>query len=293
MTPRRFAETSARERGTGIALPVWRRARQRRARKLGELRERLERARALESVPPEQYGFDLDAAARMYRITSFLYRRYFRTECHGIERLPEGRVMLVANHGSHALAFDGANILTACLLDAEPPRLLHAMADHRLMELPFLGRSARRIGAVDGQRDTCIRMLREGAAVLTFPEGTRAHDRHFRDRYRLAPFGHGFARVALAAHAPIVPVAVIGCEEEAPSLANPRWLRRLMKTHAAPITPTLVVPLPARYRLYFGEPIKLSGPPTEATVTAGVRTVRDALAEMLATGLAARRHVFW
>jgi 1-acyl-sn-glycerol-3-phosphate acyltransferase len=293
MTPRQFADGVAPDRQSGIALPTWRRARRRRARKLAELRERLERARALERVPPEQYGFDLDAAARMYRVTSFLYRRYFRTECHGIERLPEGRVMLVANHGSHALAFDGANILTACLLDAEPPRLLHAMADHRLMQLPILGRSARRIGAVDGSREVCIRMLREGAAVLTFPEGTRAHDRRFRDRYRLAPFGHGFARVALAAHAPILPVAVIGCEEEAPSLANPRWLRRLMKTHAAPITPTLVVPLPARYRLYFGEPIRLSGPQTEAAVTAGVRTVRDALGDLLAKGLAARRHVFW
>jgi 1-acyl-sn-glycerol-3-phosphate acyltransferase len=293
MTPHRFAEPSAHGRDGGVALPVWRRSRKRRARKLAELRERLERARALERVPPEEYGFDLEAAARMYRFTSFLYRRYFRTECHDIDRLPEGRVMLVANHGSHALAFDGANILTACLLDAEPPRLLHAMADHRLMQLPILGRSARRIGAVDGSREACTRMLREGAAVLTFPEGTRAHDRRFRDRYQLAPFGHGFARVALAARAPIVPVAVIGCEEEAPSLGNPRWLRRLMKTHAAPITPTLVVPLPARYRLYFGEPIRLSGPLTEATVTAGVRTVRDTLATMIDAGLAARRHVFW
>jgi 1-acyl-sn-glycerol-3-phosphate acyltransferase len=229
----------------------------------------------------------------MYRITSWLYRRYFRTECHGIEHLPAGRVVLVANHGSHALAFDGANILTACLLDAEPPRLLRPMADHRLMQLPVLGKSARRIGAVDGDRSECIKLLRENAAVLTFPEGTRAHDRRFRDRYRLAPFGHGFAHVAMAARAPIVPVAVIGCEEEAPSLGNPRWLRRLMKTHAAPITPTLVVPLPARYRLYFGEPIHLSGPATEANVTAGVRTVRDTLGAMLAEGLAARRHVFW
>ena len=129
--------------------------------------------------------------------------------------------------------------------------------------------------------------------MLTFPEGTRPHDRRFRDRYQLAPFGHGFARVALAAHAPVVPVAVIGCEEEAPSLANPLWLRRLVKTHAAPITPTLVVPLPARYRLYFGEPIRLAGPTTEANVTASVRTVRDALGDLIAAGLAARRHVFW
>lgn len=257
------------------------------------LKARLERAVALERVAPERKGFDVDAATRVLRVTAFLYRRYFRTQSHGLENLPDGRFMLVANHGSHALAFDGANVLSACLLDAEPPRLVHAMADHRLMELPILGCSARRIGAVDGRRATCIRLLREGSAVLTFPEGTRAHQRRWRDRYKLAPFGHGFARVALVTGAPIVPVAVIGCEEEAPLLANPPWLRRLVGTHSAPITPTLVFPLPVRYRLYFGTPIRLSGPLTTATVTAGVRQVRDALAALIADGLAARRHVFW
>src|SRR5262245_47907792 len=51
---------------------------------------------------------------------------------------------------------------------------IYTMADHRLMELPILGRAARRIGAVDGTRPSCIRLLRAGAAVLTFPEGARA-----------------------------------------------------------------------------------------------------------------------
>lgn len=288
MTTPSTAGRSAR-RPTSVSLP----AAAPPARGVADVRERVVRARALERVAPERHGFDVESAARLYGITTFLYRRYFRTECHGIEHVPAGRVMLVANHGSHALAFDGANILTACLVEGEPPRLVHAMADHRLMQLPILGRAARRIGAVDGRRATCIRLLRDGAAVLTFPEGTRAHERRFRDRYRLAPFGHGFARVALVAHAPIVPVAVIGCEEEAPVLANPRWLRRLVRTHSAPITPTLVVPLPARYRLHFGEPIRLAGPVTPATITAGVRMVREALAALIARGLAARRHVFW
>jgi hypothetical protein len=37
----------------------------------------------------------------------------------------------------------------------------------------------------------------------------------------------------------------------------------------------------------------LSGPVTTAAISAGVRTVRDALATLLGEGLAARRHVFW
>jgi 1-acyl-sn-glycerol-3-phosphate acyltransferase len=255
--------------------------------------ERIRQALALEGDTAQALAFDVDAAARVYKTTGWLYRRWFRTECHGIEKLPPGRVMLVANHGSHALAFDGASILTACLFEAEPPRIVRPMADHRLMELPNLGKSAKRIGAVDGRPTSCINLLRDGAAVLTFPEGTRAQQRRFRDRYKLAPFGYGFARVALLARAPIVPVAVIGCEEEAPLLANPRWLRRLVGTHSAPITPTLVFPLPAKHRLWFGDPIHLTGPITSGTVSTGVRLVREALANLVAHGLAAREHVFW
>jgi len=83
-------------------------------------------------------------------------------------------------YGSHALARDGTNIVTACLLDAEPPRLVHGMAVHRLMELPIRGRAARRIGAVDGTRPSCIGLLNAGAVVLAFPEGIRALTRGFR-----------------------------------------------------------------------------------------------------------------
>src|SRR5262249_2644821 len=146
---------------------------------------------------------------------------------------------------------------------------------------------------VDGRRAPCIRLLRAGGVVLTFPEGARVHERPFRDRYRLGPFGHGFVRVAMVTQTPIVPVAVVGAEEEAPLLANPPWLRKLVRTHSAPVTPTLVVPLPVRYRVFFGEPIRLPGPPTTVSVVAGVRVVRDAIARQLAEGLQARRHLFW
>jgi len=258
-----------------------------------EVRARLLSARELERVPPERYGFSVDAASWLFLITSVIYRWYFRTRCFGIEALPRGPVLLVANHGSHVLAWDGANIVTACLLDAEPARLVHGMAEHRLMELPILGRAARRIGAVDGTRPSCISLLRAGAAVLTFPEGARALTRVSRQRYQLASFGHGFAHVALATGVPVVPVAVIGAEEEAPLIANPTWLRRLARTPIAPITPTVVVPLPVRYRIHFGAPLWLHGPLRPDRVAREAERVRRALAALIQQGLAARRHVFF
>ena len=257
-----------------------------------EVHARLLRARALESVAPEAYGFDLKAATRSYLVTSIMYHWYFRAQCYGLEALPRGPFLLVANHGSHVLSWDGANILSACLLDADPPRLVHGMAEHRLMELPVLGKIARQIGAVDGRRDSCISLLRAGAAVLTFPEGTRALSRSFRRRYELAAFGHGFAHVAIETGVPVIPVAVIGSEEEAPLLANPRWLQKLIRTPVAPLTPTLFVPLPVRYRIYFGSPMRLSGPATAERAAYGTARVRAAIEQLIKQGRALRAHVF-
>ena len=259
----------------------------------GVVRARLAAACALEHPPPERFGFRFEAATRLFLVTGVMHRRYFRVECHGIEALPRGPVMLVANHGSHVLAWDGAMILTACLLDADPPRLVHGMAEHRLMELPIIGRAARRIGAVDGRRDTCADLLRAGGAVLTFPEGVKALRRPFRERYRLLEFGHGFMHVALGTGAPIVPVAVIGPEEEAPLLADPAWLARLVRTPVAPLTPTLVVPLPVKYRIHFGAPLRFRGPAAPDAVARHVAEVRAAVQELVRQGLRMRRHVFF
>jgi 1-acyl-sn-glycerol-3-phosphate acyltransferase len=257
------------------------------------IRTRLAEACTLEMPPPERFGFRFDTAVRLLLVTGAFHRKFFRVECHGIESLPRGPFMLVANHGSHLLSWDGAMIMTSCLLEADPPRLVHGMAEHRLMELPVLGTAARRIGAVDGRRATCESLLRAGAAVLTFPEGVEALTRPFSQRYQLHSFGHGFMHVALATGAPIVPVAVIGAEEEAPLLANPAWLARLLRTPVAPLTPTVVFPLPVKYRIYFGSPMRPKGSATPEVVARNAGTVRTAVQGLVDAGLAARRHVFF
>src|SRR5439155_1582660 len=112
-------------------------------------------------------------------------------------------------------------------------------------------------------------------------------------RYRLRGFGHGFVHVALATGAPIVPVAVIGAEEEAPLIANPAWLARLVRTPVAPITPTIVFPLPVKYRLHFGAPIHLKGSGGPEMVARQAQHVRAVLQDLIDRGLAARHHVFF
>jgi 1-acyl-sn-glycerol-3-phosphate acyltransferase len=229
-----------------------------------------------------------------------LYRYWFRVETSGIEHVPPGGVLLIANHAGQ-LPFDATMVATAMLLEADPPRLLRGMAEYWVQQLPFVSEFASRGGAVAGTPETCREMLEAGEAVMVFPEGVRGMNKLYKDRYKLQRFGTGFLRLALEAQVPIVPVAVVGSEEQQPGLANWRGLGRALGMPAFPITPTFpwlgplgLLPLPVKYRIYFGEPIHFEGSPTDedAVIEEHVARVREAIEALFARGLAERKGVF-
>src|SRR5262249_45175236 len=135
--------------------------------------------------------------------------------------------------------------------------------------------------------------------LLVFPEGVRGISKPFQRRYQLEDFGLGFMRLALETRTPIVPVAVIGGEEQDPAVGNFKGLARFLGMPAFPVVPQLFlgvpVPLPTRYRLHFGEPLHFEGDADEddIDIEARVTRVRDAIERLLRRGLAAREHVFW
>ncbi|RIK97624.1 MAG: glycerol acyltransferase [Proteobacteria bacterium] len=229
-----------------------------------------------------------------------LYKLWFRVQTHDIDRVPAGRVLLIANHAGQ-LPFDAAMIAMAMLLEAEPPRIVRGMAEYWVSQLPWVSVYATRGGAASGTPDTCREMLEAGECVLVFPEGVRGMNKLYRDRYKLMRFGTGFMRLALEAQAPIVPVAVVGSEEQNPGLANVGRLGRALGMPAFPITATFpwlgplgMLPLPVKYHLYFGEPMQFSGAPSDedALIDAQVAQVRAAIESLFERGLAERRGVF-
>jgi hypothetical protein len=71
---------------------------------------------------------------------------------------------------------------------------------------------------------------------------------------------------------------------------------RLLDFPHFPITATgLPFPLPVRYRLWFGAPMRFTGraDDEDAVLEPKVARVRDAVAGLLAKGLSEREHVFW
>ncbi len=260
-------------------------------------RERLEKL-----TPPrneygvDPYGLDLDFAVAALAPFLWLYRKYFRVEVHGIEKVPaEGRALVIANH-SGQLPFDAAMLGVALTVEMDPPRYARALVEKWVPTLPFVSSFYARLGQVVGTPENCRRLLAAEEAILVFPEGVRGLNKLFRERYRLQDFGLGFMRLALEAEAPIVPVGIVGAEEQAPALANLRSLARLLAMPALPITPTpFALPLPTRYHIHFGDPMRFTGSADDedAVLEGKVNEVKGAVQKLLDDGVRARKHVFW
>lgn len=246
----------------------------------------------------DPFGLSRESVRTAATIARWLYRHYFRAESFGIENVPAtGRLILVANH-SGQLPFDGLVIGSACFLEPPQPRLIRAMVEFFVPTVPFASYLFSRWGQITGTPENCRRLLSAEEAVLVFPEGARGISKPFSKRYQLAEFGKGFMRLALETGAPVVPVAVIGAEEQAPAV-NVRPLAKLLRMPSFPVVPyppfVAPVPLPVKYRLYFGEPMKFSGDPDDddEMLDDKVKQVKNRIQGMIHQGLRAREHVFW
>ncbi len=157
-------------------------------------------------------------------------RLCFRFRAVGVENVPaKGPVLLAANHVSF---FDPAAV------GAAVPRPLHFMAKAELFRMRAVGGLLRRLNAhpVDrGGADAAalraaLSLLREGRALVVFPEGTRGLEGVLR------PGKAGTGMLAALAEAPVVPVYVQGTGRALPRGG--------------------VLPRPARIRVAYGPPIQ-------------------------------------
>lgn len=265
-------------------------------------------AARLRRMPTEtnEYGYDpwglnVDVARQALVIATLLYRYWFRVEAFGIDNIPDGRVLVISNHAGQ-VAIDAAMIGTATVLEREPPRIVRGMGEYWLPTVPFVNLLMSRTGSVVGTPKNCTDLLAREEAVIAFPEGVRGMNKLFSERYRLQEFGSGFMRLALATHTPIVPIAVIGSEEQAPALANLTGLGKLLGMPAFPITltwpwlgPLGLLPLPTKYRIYFGKPMRFEGDPDDedAVIDRKVQKVVDTIQGMIDRGLSERPGIFF
>ena len=254
----------------------------------------------------DDFGYDPVYDARVRPVFDFLFRRWFRVACDGIDRVPSsGRCLLVANH-SGTVPYDGVMLKMAMLREHPSKRDVRWLAEDFVFHFPFLGSFTNRIGAVRACQENAERLLRQESLVAVFPEGVKGIGKLFRDRYKLQRFGRGgFVKLALRTRTPIVPVAIVGGEETNPLLFRLEAFSKVLGVPYVPITATFpalgplgLLPAPTKWRIRFGEPISTEEYSAEAEgdellVGRLSERVRASIQGMLEETLAKRESVFF
>jgi 1-acyl-sn-glycerol-3-phosphate acyltransferase len=273
------------------------------------LRERIEEiqkrydhiAAQLNEYGYDPFGLDPRFGKQIATLLAILYDYYFRVETQGIEQVPTGRVLLIGNHAGNTIPFDGALLAAAMLIEGDPPRLCRGMAEFYLPNIPWWNELIHRAGAVVGTPENCVQLLEREEAIIVMPEGHRGFIKPYSKAYKLQRFGTGFVRLALQTRTPIVPVGIVGSEEQSPGLYDAKGIGRLIGAPAFPITVTFpllgvlgYLPFPVKYRYHFGEPILFEGEGNEPdeSIQERVAIVRDRISLLIEAGLEERSSWF-
>jgi len=235
-----------------------------------------------------------------------VYRRWFRVEWEGLEKIPtSGGALIVANHAG-AIPSDAPVIMHG--VESELGRPVYAMADYFFRTVPVVGTLWARAGGLPARPENAYRLLQEQQQLaLVFPEGTKGPSKSFTDRYQLRRFGRGgFVENAMRAGVPVVPIAVIGSEETMPVLFRLPTLARALHLPYFPVTLNMltmgplgiVVPFPAKMKLRVLDPVTFDVPADQeryprSRVMDEAERIRSALQEAVYDMLSTRRSVWF
>lgn len=211
----------------------------------------------------DDYGFDRELTERFFMAALRpIAEKWFRLEVRGLENIPtEGGALVVSNH-SGTVPLDG--LMTMLTVHDHADRFLRPLGADLVFRLPVVSALARKGGATLACVEDAERMLSGGELVGVWPEGFKGIGKPFSERYKLQRFGRGgFVSAALRTGVPIIPLSVVGAEEIYPLVGNVPSLARLLGVPYIPITPFFpwlgplgMVPLPSKWILEFGEPIR-------------------------------------
>jgi len=175
-----------------------------------------------------------------------------------------GAFVVVANH---------ASLIDGPLLVSILPRRATFLSAAYLFKRPLVGPFLRAVGAIPVQTDqagiaglkSALSVLREGGALVLFPEGGIGHNGG------MQPFQLGWAYLAIRAGAPVLPVHIQGTNDVLPVGARIPRLARIT-VHIAPCWKLPLEQHPSREtlaslnarlaeQLYMMEPPSSSAPP--------------------------------
>lgn len=201
----------------------------------------------------------------------------------GLENFPrDGPAVLVCNHRSDLDPF---------LLAFHIPRPVHWMARAFLFNIPVFRELLRAVDAIPINRKPEVRqqalhrgaeILKGGGVVGIFPEGIDAIGDP--ETEHLHTFHTGFARMALANHAPVVPAAIIPEEQSLEPVPIPDWLRKMwgFEGRMGEFEKHVVY---RKARLLIGKPIRFEGPINYRSLKIVATQTREVIYHMITEGV--------
>lgn len=243
----------------------------------------------------DAFGMHPDFVALGAALAGPLYDSYFRVTSYDSHHIPRtGAAILAANH-SGTVPFDGSMIWVDVFRNTK--RAPRAVADYFVSSLPFVGTLFQRCGMVGGSRGNVRALLRGGELLMLFPEGTPGIGKPFSERYRLQTWRKGHCEMAIRYSAPVVPIGVVGAEEQMPQIARVPLGKLGGSVPYMPI-PATPFPLPVHYHILYGEPLRFDQEfrPEQAddpeVVDQCTARVKAAVQDLLGRGLRERNGIF-
>lgn len=175
------------------------------------------------------------------------FKPMYRYRCWGKENIPDnGAILYLSNHQSY---FDP--ILVGL---GSYRRQFRAMARATLFDNPFFAwliRSLNAIPVAQGESDLksmrqCIDVLKQGHALLVFPEGERTLDGTTKE------FASGILLLIKRTKPTIIPVALDGAFDVWPrNQKNPKWFGRIATCYGQPIAPEKILAMDSKEALVY------------------------------------------
>src|SRR4051812_35235975 len=227
---------------------------------------------------------------------------WFRMEIEGWERIPEPPVLLVGIHSGAPFVWDAWTVGVQWWRRFGDERPLHGTAHDALMALPGIGSYFRRMGVLPAAPDSIATALAAGHDVMLWPGGEVDSLRPWVKRDEAILAGRkGFVRLAIRSGVPIVPFSTVGGPDSMPVLATGRRLARVLQLEriarlkmfpiaiSAPwgVAPALLpeIPLPAKIRTAFQDPVELDTDPERAEDDAYVGDVYEQVRASIQRGM--------
>ena len=203
-----------------------------------------------------------------------LINRYFRGEVDGLDNIPHGQALLVANHNAGITSMETLLLGLRYFQHTGGQEQIRFLGHDMMGRLPVIGNFLIQVGMIRASHTAADRALQAGCKVMVLPGGNYEAFRPFSQRHEVDFGGHvGYVRLALRNGAPVVPVLCLGGHEtlyvirRGARLARLTGAKRFLRSDSFPLFlalpwgvalgPVFHLPLPAKLEVEVGEPLDL------------------------------------